>query len=67
MPLLDSETIIKTLYRLDPQVQIIIMSGLATDRTMAQMSNEGVKGFVAKPFNAPELLHLLSELCVRNR
>ncbi|PSB49996.1 response regulator [Chamaesiphon polymorphus] len=67
MPLLDSETIIKTLYRLDPQVQITIVSGLATHRAVANMTNKCVKAFVAKPFTATELLKLLSNSCVSNR
>ncbi len=28
---------------------------------------EGVKAFLAKPFTAPELLHLLSQLCAGDR
>ena len=38
MPLLDSETIIRTLCQLNPQVQIIAMSGLAT---MKRLKNDG--------------------------
>ncbi len=67
MPLLDSTTIIRTLYRLNPQVQIVAMSGLATNESVMKMTAEGVKAFLAKPFTAPELLHLLSQLCAGDR
>ncbi|WP_245894340.1 response regulator, partial [Chamaesiphon polymorphus] len=54
MPLLDSETIIRTLCQLNPQVQIIAMSGLATNEMVRKTMGEGVRGFLAKPFTAEE-------------
>jgi two-component system, cell cycle sensor histidine kinase and response regulator CckA len=63
MPLLDSATIIRTLLKLNPQVKIIAMSGLATNEAVTKTLNEGVKAFLAKPFAAVELLNLLSGLC----
>jgi two-component system, cell cycle sensor histidine kinase and response regulator CckA len=63
MPLLDSATIIRTLLKLNPQVKIIAMSGLATNEAVTKTLNEGVKAFLAKPFTAVELLNLLSDLC----
>jgi two-component system, cell cycle sensor histidine kinase and response regulator CckA len=59
MPSLDSATIIRTLCRLNPQVQIIAMSGLATNEAVKRTLSEGVKAFLAKPFTASELLNLL--------
>lgn len=59
MPSLDSATIIRTLYKLNPQVQIIAMSGLATNEAVQRTMSEGVKAFLAKPFTAVELLNLL--------
>jgi two-component system, cell cycle sensor histidine kinase and response regulator CckA len=63
MPSLDSPTTIRTLLKLNPQVKIIAMSGLATNEAVNQTINEGVKAFLAKPFTAVELLDLLSDLC----
>jgi two-component system, cell cycle sensor histidine kinase and response regulator CckA len=59
MPSLDSATIVRTLCKLNPQVQIIAMSGLATSETVKNTMKEGVKAFLAKPFTASELLNLL--------
>jgi two-component system cell cycle sensor histidine kinase/response regulator CckA len=66
MPALDSVTTIRTLCKLNPQVQIIAMSGLATNESVSKTRNEGVQAFLAKPFTATELLNLLSRLCGRN-
>ncbi len=63
MPSLDSDTTIRTLHKLNPQVKIIAMSGLTTNESVARTMSEGVQAFLAKPFTAPELLNLLSPLC----
>jgi PAS domain S-box-containing protein len=63
MPSLDSVTIIRTLSKLSPQVQIIAMSGLATNESVTKMHNEGVKAFLSKPFTAQELLQPLALIC----
>jgi PAS domain S-box-containing protein len=66
MPSLDSVTIIRTLSKLNSQVQIIAMSGLATNESVTKMTNEGVKAFLAKPFTAKELLQPLALICNQN-
>jgi PAS domain S-box-containing protein len=62
MPALDSLTIIRTLCKLNPQVQIIAMSGLATNESITRTMGAGVQAFLAKPFTAPELLELLDRI-----
>jgi PAS domain S-box-containing protein len=62
MPSLDSATIIRTLQRIDPQVQIITMSGLSTNEPLASSISENVKAFLAKPFTAQDLLQTLHNL-----
>jgi PAS domain S-box-containing protein len=59
MPSLDSATIIRTLKRIDPQVQIITMSGLATNELLANNMSQNVKAFLAKPFTAQDLLQTI--------
>ncbi len=59
MPSLDSITVIRTLHKLNPQVQIIAMSGLATNDAVKKTLSEGVKAFLPKPFTTSELLNLL--------
>jgi two-component system, cell cycle sensor histidine kinase and response regulator CckA len=63
---LDSATIIRTLHILNPQVQIIAMSGLATNEVAIKTRQEGIQSFLAKPFTTPKLLNLLAHLCCSN-
>jgi PAS domain S-box-containing protein len=65
MPALDAVTIIRTLCKLNPQVQIIAMSGLATNESVTRTIGAGVQTFLAKPFTAPELLELLDRVLSR--
>jgi two-component system, cell cycle sensor histidine kinase and response regulator CckA len=67
MPTLDSITIVRALRKFNPQVQIIAMSGLATNEVVAQTMAEGVKAFLPKPFTATELLKTISNLCVDDK
>ncbi len=66
MPELDSITTIRTLSKLNPHIQIIAMSGLATHKSISKTMGEGVQAFLAKPFTALELLNLLPRLCSKN-
>jgi nitrogen-specific signal transduction histidine kinase/ActR/RegA family two-component response regulator len=59
MPSLDAATTIRTLYRLNEQVQIVAMSGLAANESVSRAMAEQVQGFLAKPFTAMELLNML--------
>jgi PAS domain S-box-containing protein len=67
MPELDSATIVRTLHKLNPEVQIMAMSGLSTNAAAATAIKQGVQAFLAKPFTAPELLCILSNLCRKNQ
>jgi two-component system, cell cycle sensor histidine kinase and response regulator CckA len=64
MPTMDSITIVRALFKCNPQVQIIAMSGLATSEVVDRTMKEGVKAFLSKPFTATELLNTISNLCV---
>ena len=66
MPSLDPVTLIRTLCKLNPQVQIVAMSGLATNAALATIK-DGVQAFLAKPFTALELLTVLAQLCEKTR
>jgi two-component system, cell cycle sensor histidine kinase and response regulator CckA len=67
MPNMDSISIVRTLHKFNPQVQIIAMSGLATSDVVARTIEEGVKAFLPKPFTATELLKTISNLCVDDK
>ena len=59
MPSMDGVTTIRTLQQMNPQVQIIAMSGLVSNEALTQSNNIDIQGFLAKPFNAGDLLNIL--------
>jgi PAS domain S-box-containing protein len=64
MPSLDTIVTVRTLYKLNPKVKIIAMSGLAANEQMTQnLQANGVKTFLAKPFTAESLLNTLAQVC----
>ncbi len=69
MPSLDSLTIIRTLQKLNPQIPIIVMSGLTSNEIVSQVASTGIEAFLVKPFTAWELLNTLQKLkteCLEN-
>ncbi|MEO1375907.1 MAG: PAS domain S-box protein [Cyanobacteria bacterium J06635_10] len=60
MPEMDGATAIRTLQQLNPQVQIIAMSGLASTEALAKAAGNGIQGFLAKPFTKCDLLNTIN-------
>ncbi|MGI8504000.1 MAG: CheR family methyltransferase [Hassallia sp.] len=64
MPSMAGATAIRTLQRMNPQVQIIAMSGLVSAESLAQVTGTGIQAFLPKPFSAKELLNILQRVLV---
>ncbi|WP_335109910.1 PAS domain-containing hybrid sensor histidine kinase/response regulator [Nostoc sp.] len=62
MPLMSGETAISTLQIINPQVQIIAMSGLAKGEALLQSTGIGIQGFLAKPFTTNQLLSFVQTI-----
>ncbi len=62
MPILDTKITISTLKKINPQVPIIIMSGLASDEVITKTSSSDFQAFLAKPFTTWELLSTLKQV-----
>jgi CheY-like chemotaxis protein len=62
MPGMDGSTTILTLQRINPDVQILAMSGLMLNWTNSQKMSLGIQKFLAKPFTAEALLSNLKSL-----
>ncbi len=60
MPLMDGSTTIHTLQKLNPQLKIIAVSGLASNEQVVSSSGVGVKAFLSKPYTARELLSTIN-------
>jgi PAS domain S-box-containing protein len=61
MPTLDGISAIRTLCKLNPNIKIVAMSGLAANRQVVD-SIENVKAFLPKPYTAKALLDVLHEI-----
>jgi len=56
MPLMDGSTTIRTLQKMNPQVKIIAVSGLAANFQMTELIGISIKSFLPKPYTSGELL-----------
>lgn len=62
MPSMGGETVISTLQTINPEVQIIAMSGLASSEALVQSTGIAIQGFLAKPFTPKQLLNLVQRI-----
>ncbi len=62
MPHLDGFALIRALKKINPQLKIMAMSGLITDKQTAELENLEINAFLAKPFTAENLLKILAEI-----
>ncbi|MFB2976758.1 PAS domain S-box protein [Microseira sp. BLCC-F43] len=59
MPSMDGLTCIRTLQAINPQVKIIVMSGLLSGEDLSNVTRCGIQGFLPKPFTSEELAAIL--------
>lgn len=62
MPVMDGPATIALLRKLDPEVRIIAVSGLATDDRIARAAELGIRRFLVKPYTAEALLVALRQV-----
>jgi CheY-like chemotaxis protein len=62
MPLMDGAIAIRTLQKINPQIQIIACSGVPSAEALAQAAGSGVQAFLSKPFTAEVLLNTLHRI-----
>ncbi|MDF5718634.1 MAG: GAF domain-containing protein [Rhizonema sp. NSF051] len=60
MPIMDGTITIRTLQKINPQIKIIAVTGLATSEQVATAMGSGVKAFLSKPYTAKELLNTIN-------
>ena len=61
MPYMDGLAMIRALKRINPNVEVIAMSGLMNPEQTAELENLGVSSYLAKPFTADALLSAIVE------
>ncbi|AFY34285.1 hybrid sensor histidine kinase/response regulator [Calothrix sp. PCC 7507] len=62
MPSMDGITTIRTLKKINPQIKIIAVSGLASSNKVNAAYELGIKAFLSKPYTANQLLEAISEV-----
>jgi two-component system, cell cycle sensor histidine kinase and response regulator CckA len=67
MPTIETSTIILTLKKMNPLVQIIAMSGLALNPAITASDPTMIQDFLAKPFTTDELLQSLHQVIHRSQ
>ncbi len=59
MPIMDGQTSIRAIRRINPEVKIIVVSGLAEKDKFAKVANNDVNSFLPKPYTAERLLRTI--------
>ncbi|AFZ14516.1 multi-sensor hybrid histidine kinase [Crinalium epipsammum PCC 9333] len=62
MPSMDGLTTIRVLEKINPQVQIIAVSGLTSNKKVMELKSSCVKAFLPKPYTSNELLEQLHQV-----
>lgn len=62
MPVMDGLATVRVLRRLDPDVPIIGVSGVATNGRMIRSPEVGVKHFLPKPYTAEAVLQMIRKV-----
>ncbi|MFA6448114.1 MAG: PAS domain S-box protein [bacterium] len=59
MPEMDGQDVYRALVKINPDVKVIIASGYSSDGRISALLDEGVEGFIQKPFKVAELSQLV--------
>jgi two-component system, cell cycle sensor histidine kinase and response regulator CckA len=59
MPSMDGPTTINVLKKINPDIKIIGVSGLASNQEMIKILGNSVKTFLSKPYSSSDLLRNL--------
>jgi len=67
MPLMDGSSTIRALRRLDPDLKIVVSSGLLTNVNSASLGGLDTQGYLTKPYTAEHLLLMVQKvLTIKN-
>jgi YesN/AraC family two-component response regulator len=61
MPVMDGASLVLALKTMNPQVRILISSGLTTSQFVSQAREAGIHSFLPKPYTAEALLKALQK------
>ena len=67
MPVMDGEECFRRLKSLDPSVRVVIASGFTRDADFASIRQEGLAGYIRKPYSLEQLSSLLDQIFHQQR
>ena len=67
MPGLDGLETLNRILSINPEITRILLTGYATMESAIQATNEGLDGFLTKPFDNVELRNKIQEIMIRKR
>jgi two-component system, cell cycle sensor histidine kinase and response regulator CckA len=62
MPLMDGSSTIRALRRLDPNLKIVVSSGLLTNVNSAGIAGLDIQGYLTKPYTADQLASMVNKV-----
>ena len=62
MPVMDGHASIRAIHKINPEVKIIAVSGLAEKEKLAEIASSHTKAFLPKPYTAEKLLKTIHEV-----
>lgn len=62
MPVMDGAATVRVLRQLNPQLKIIVISGVTSNVKLTQIADLSVQAFLPKPFTAEQLLATLQQV-----
>ncbi len=65
MPHIDGLRTLMAVQRLNPEITRIILTGYASVETAIEATNEGIDGFLTKPFDNTELIAKIRDISIR--
>ncbi|MBN2627511.1 MAG: response regulator, partial [Spirochaetales bacterium] len=62
MPIMDGKDCFDELIRIDPKVKVILSTGLTGGEVIEEMKQQGLKGFISKPYLSYELSQIVHKV-----
>ncbi|MFT3928574.1 MAG: response regulator [Myxococcales bacterium] len=67
MPDMNGRQCFEALHAIEPDVPVVLCSGLMAETTLAELREEGLAGFVTKPFSGAEIARAIERASSMNR
>jgi CheY-like chemotaxis protein len=64
MPVMGGRDAFSNIHALDPSLPIIISSGFSRESDLEALRQQGVSGFLRKPFHRNELAEMIAKLLI---